>query len=104
MATKSLRQYLDEYAEGHRQVGTRVTHMFGIPMIVVSLPIFPFNPVLGAGLFVGGWILQLLGHYLFEKNNPKFFDDPLNMLIGVVWAAKEWTELFGIKLPLTTPE
>ena len=60
-ATKSLREYLDEYGEGHRHFGTRLTHMFGIPMIVASLPLFPFNPLVGGGLFVGGWILQFIG-------------------------------------------
>ena len=85
MATKSLREYLDEYGEGHTPTsGRSLTHMFGIPMIVASLPIFPFNPILGGGLFVGGWILQFVGHYVFEKNDPKFFGDPVNLLIGVV--------------------
>jgi uncharacterized membrane protein YGL010W len=100
MATKSLREYLDEYGEGHRHLGTRVTHMFGIPMIVASLPMFPFNPLLGGGMFVGGWILQAIGHYVFEKNSPLLFNDPTNLLIGVVWSAKEWLELVGLELPL----
>ena len=100
MATKSLREYLDEYGEGHRHLGTRLTHMVGIPMIVGSLPILPLNPIVGGGLFVGGWILQFIGHYVFEKNDPKFFGDPVNLLIGVVWAAKEWLELVGLELPL----
>jgi uncharacterized membrane protein YGL010W len=100
MATKSLREYLDEYGEGHRHFGTRLTHMVGIPMIVASLPIFPFNPLIGGGMFVGGWALQFIGHYVFEKNDPKFFGEPVNLLIGVVWAAKEWIELFGLELPL----
>jgi uncharacterized membrane protein YGL010W len=100
MATKSLREYLDEYGEAHQKLGTRVTHMFGIPMIVASLPLFPVNPIGAGGLFVGGWILQFIGHYVFEKNDPKFFGDPVNLLIGVVWAAKEWAELFGVELPL----
>lgn len=102
MATKSLREYLDEYGEGHRQLGTRLTHMVGIPMIVASLPILPLNPLVGGGLFVGGWALQFVGHYVFEKNDPKFFGDPINLLIGVVWAAKEWAALFGLELPLVS--
>ncbi len=104
MATKTLRQYLEEYAQGHSQPGTKLTHMIGIPMIVASLPILPFNPLLGGGLFVGGWALQVVGHRVFEKNNPLLVDDPLNMLIGVLWAAHEWAQLFGLKLPLPFPE
>ena len=100
MANKSLREYLDEYADGHRQLGTRLTHMVGIPMIVASLPVLPFNPLLGGGMFVGGWILQFIGHYVFEKNDPKFFGDPMNLLIGVLWSVMEWAQLVGIKLPI----
>ena len=97
---KSLEQYMKEYGEAHTQLGTRVTHMFGIPMIVASLPIMPFNPVLGGSMFVGGWALQFIGHYVFEKNDPKFFGDPLNLGVGVIWAAVEWAKLVGIKLPV----
>jgi uncharacterized membrane protein YGL010W len=97
---KSFEQYMKEYGEGHRHVGTRVTHMFGIPMILASLPVLPVNPLFGGGLFVGGWILQFIGHYVFEKNDPKFLGDPLNLIIGVIWAAVEWGKLFGIQLPV----
>jgi len=101
---KSFEEYMREYGEAHRQPGTRVTHMFGIPMILASLPVLPFNPLVGGGLFVGGWILQFIGHYVFEKNDPKFFGDPFNMIIGVIWAAVEWGKLLGIQLPVPGAE
>jgi uncharacterized membrane protein YGL010W len=104
MAMKSFREYMLDYRDAHQQRGTRVTHMFGIPMIVASLPIFPFNPFLGGGMFVGGWILQFIGHYAFERNRPKFLDQPLNLFIGVVWAAVEWARLVGIELPIPGTE
>jgi uncharacterized membrane protein YGL010W len=97
---KSFAEYMREYRAAHRQLGTRITHMFGIPMIVASLPITPFNPLLGGSLFVGGWALQFVGHYVFEKNDPQFFGDPVNLAIGAVWAAVEWAELLGVKLPI----
>lgn len=97
---KPLHDYLVEYAAGHAQLGTKLTHMVGIPMIVASLPTLPLNPLLGGAMFVGGWALQFVGHYVFEKNDPKFFDDPVNLLIGVIWAAIEWARLFGIDVPL----
>jgi uncharacterized membrane protein YGL010W len=97
---KTLREYLDEYAAAHTQLGTRVTHMFGIPMIVAALPMFPFNPLLSGGLFVGGWALQFIGHYVFEKNDPKFFGDPMNLFVGVVWALVEWAQVLGVRLPI----
>ena len=96
---KPLRDYLVEYAQDHAHIGTRLTHMVGIPMIVASLPLLPFNPPLGGALFVGGWTLQFVGHYVFEHNDPKFFGDPANLVIGVLWAGMEWAEVFGLKIP-----
>ena len=55
-------------------------------------------------MFVGGWIFQFIGHYVFEKNDPKFFGDPLNLLIGVVWAAKEWARAGRLELPVPGAE
>jgi uncharacterized membrane protein YGL010W len=55
-------------------------------------------------MFAGGWALQLIGHYVFEKNDPQFFGDPLNLLVGVVWAAVEWAKLVGIQLPIPGAE
>ncbi len=97
---KPLRDYLAEYAADHAQVGTRLTHMLGIPMIVASLPMLPFNPAMAGALFVGGWALQFVGHYVFEKNDPKFFSDPANLLIGVLWVLIEWAQVFGVELPV----
>jgi len=97
---KPLRDYLVEYAQDHAKIGTRLTHMVGIPMIVASLPLFPLNPPLAGALFVGGWALQFVGHYVFEKNNPKFFGDPANLLIGVMWAGIEWAHVFGLDVPI----
>jgi uncharacterized membrane protein YGL010W len=44
--------------------------------------------------------LQFVGHYVFEKNDPKFFGDPANLLIGVMWAGIEWAHVFGIDVPV----
>lgn len=101
---KTLREYLQQYAEEHQHIGTRITHIIGIPMIVASLPIFPVNPVLGGALFVGGWAFQFAGHALFEKSKPSFFSDPLYLLVGPVWVAIELAQLFGIRLPIPGAE
>lgn len=97
---KTLKEYLDQYASEHQELGTKLTHVIGIPMIVASLPMMPFNPLLGGGLFVGGWIFQFIGHYFFEKNKPAFFDDPFYLLVGPIWVAVEVAQLLGIELPL----
>jgi uncharacterized membrane protein YGL010W len=37
------------------------------------------------GLFVVGWALQLVGHYVYEKRAPAFMKNLLHLLIGPVW-------------------
>ena len=48
---------LEQYATEHTKLGTKLTHMVGIPMIVASIPTAVVNPPLAAGLFAGGWAL-----------------------------------------------
>ena len=102
---RTLRQYLASYQQEHTKLGTKLTHMVGIPMIVASIPTAFVSPPLAGGLFAGGWALQLVGHAVFEKNKPSFLGDPYYMLIGPVWVAVEWAELFGLPIPeALTPE
>jgi uncharacterized membrane protein YGL010W len=96
---QTLREYLAQYQHEHTQLGTKLTHMIGIPMIVASLPAAVVNPPLAGGLFVGGWALQFLGHKVFEKNKPSFLSDPYYLLVGPVWVAAEWMQLLGWPLP-----
>jgi uncharacterized membrane protein YGL010W len=100
---KPLADYLVDYAADHLQIGTRLTHMLGIPMMVASLPMLPLNPLAGGALFVGGLALQFIGHYVFEKNDLRSFADPMNLLVGVLWALIEWARVFGIELPVSSP-
>ena len=97
---KSFREYMAQYAAEHTHPGTRATHLVGIPMIVFSLPLLPFAPPAGVALFAGGWLLQLVGHAVFEKRRPSFFEDPLYLLIGVIWWAVEVGRLLGIEIPV----
>lgn len=84
------------YREQHSTVGCKVTHMFGVPTIVVSLIMLAFNWKLAIALFVVGWALQFIGHFVFEKNKPVLFSDPKNPLTyfyAVVFVAEEWWKL-----------
>jgi uncharacterized membrane protein YGL010W len=96
---QTLREYLALYAKEHTQLGTKLTHMVGIPMIVASIPTAVVNPPAAGGLFVGGWALQYIGHYVFEKNKPAFYNDPYYLLVGPIWVAAEWMQLFGLPVP-----
>jgi len=59
--------YLAKYREDHQHPVNRALHSVGIPMIVASLPIMPFNPLLGAWMFVFGWILQSVSQSTVRK-------------------------------------
>jgi uncharacterized membrane protein YGL010W len=96
---RTLREYIAQYAEGHTKLGTKLTHMVGIPMIVASVPTAFVNLPLAGGLFVGGWALQYVGHYVFEKNSPAFYADPYYLLVGPVWVTAEWLDLLGLPVP-----
>ena len=36
-------------------------------------------------LFVVGWILQLIGHYVYEKRSPAFSRNLAHLLVGPLW-------------------
>ena len=95
----TLREYVGLYEREHTQLGTKLTHMVGIPMIVASIPTAFVNPALAGGLFVGGWALQYVGHYAFEHNSPAFYGDPYYLLVGPAWVAAEWLRLLGLPVP-----
>lgn len=60
-----------------------------LPMIVVSIVFYyvgAFIPlVISATLFVIGWILQFIGHKVYEQKNPAFFRNFVHLLIGPLW-------------------
>jgi uncharacterized membrane protein YGL010W len=95
----TLREYIALYENEHKHLGTKLTHMIGIPMIVAALPMAFVHPKAAAGLFVGGWALQYVGHYVFEGNKPAFYGDPYYLLVGPLWVAAEWMQAVGLAVP-----
>ena len=127
-----LEKYFSSYSEYHQTPGNKITHYFGIPLILFStlgllslIKIYrnldlglllwigatlfyfkldwkralPFS-VLTLGLyvlslrvpnsihwvlFIGGWILQGIGHYVYEKKSPAFITNLSHLLIGPFW-------------------
>jgi len=43
------------------------------------------GPWLAAGLLVFGWILQGVGHYVYEKNSPAFLRNFVHLAVGQLW-------------------
>ena len=42
-------------------------------------------PAPALGLFVFGWILQGVGHWVYEKNSPAFFRNFVHLAVGQLW-------------------
>lgn len=95
------------YEKTHQHPTNRLLHRVGIPMIVGGAAALliskPFRPLWAAGAvsFGVGWALNLVGHAVFEKSAPAFFEDPLSFLAGPVW---DWQQFFKKKNVQETTE
>jgi uncharacterized membrane protein YGL010W len=87
--------FIDNYKAKHRHPLNRLTHSIGIPMIVISLPLFFFNWRWALALFIIGWILQFVGHAI-EGNRPAFFKNPFYLLVGPWWLVRRAASAIGL--------
>jgi uncharacterized membrane protein YGL010W len=61
----------------------------GLAMIGVSIIFYiagaaiPF--VVNVAFFVLGWVLQFIGHSVYERRQPAFFQNFVHLLIGPLW-------------------
>lgn len=89
-AGRSRQEWIDHYAHSHRHPFNRLCHSLGIPMIVVSVPLFVATVMVPGlwpvpvALFVVGWALQFAGHAV-EGKPPEFFKDWRFLFVGVSW-------------------
>jgi len=87
---------MENYKEKHQHPLNKLCHSIGIPMIVISLPLFFFIPWYWAlTLFVVGWIFQFVGHAI-EGNQPAFFKNPMYLLVGPMWLLRRIGQAFGL--------
>ena len=84
----SMAELFAKYNADHQHPVNRALHLVGIPSIILSLGVMIANWRLGLGLFVGGWILQLVGH-VFEGKKPSFLSNPAFLVVGPVYFAKK---------------
>jgi uncharacterized membrane protein YGL010W len=94
--------FLDNYKAKHRHPLNKLCHSVGIPMIVLSLPLFFFDWRWALTLFVVGWILQFIGHAI-EGNQPAFFKNPVYLLIGPLWLVRRAAAVVGLAKARTRP-
>lgn len=81
--------FLERYNRDHQHPVNKLTHAIGIPMIVISLPLFFWNWKWALALFILGWVFQFVGHF-FEGNPPSFFKNPVFLLVGPWWILKRF--------------
>ena len=48
-------------------------------------------PMVALGLFVGAWVLQFIGHYVYEHRSPAFFRNLTHLLVGPLWVLAKAT-------------
>ena len=88
--------FVDNYKSKHRHPLNRLSHSIGIPMIVVSLPLFLFSWRWALALFVVGWVFQFIGHAI-EGNQPACFSNPFYLLVGPWWLVRRAAEAIGLR-------
>jgi uncharacterized membrane protein YGL010W len=67
------------------QLSAKLTLVFAgfLLLSLILAPAFPAS-ALWAG-FAVGWALQFIGHYLYEKKSPAFFENLRQLLVGPLW-------------------
>jgi uncharacterized membrane protein YGL010W len=87
--------FIENYKAKHQHPLNRLTHSIGIPLIVISLPLFLLNWHWALTLFVVGWALQFAGHAI-EGNRPAFFKNPMYLLVGPWWLLRRAAAAVGL--------
>ena len=83
-------EWVDQYEQSHQHPVNRTFHTLGIPMIVISLPLFLLSPLVRGfwkiplSLFTIGWMFQFAGHAI-EGKPPEFFKDWRLLFVGTRW-------------------
>jgi uncharacterized membrane protein YGL010W len=79
-------------------MGAILTAAYGAGTAIAALPL-PMWAGATAGLFFGGWALQLVGHY-FEGKKPAFMDDLRGLLDGPLFLVAETAFALGLSKDL----
>src|SRR5215216_650167 len=101
MANALFRSQLASYASVHRDWRNKATHFVGIVMgLIMAVTWYAAEAFAGAlgsaqavwiafiALFVGGWVLQFLGHH-YEGKRPALMDNIFQAFIGPMFLVAE---------------
>jgi uncharacterized membrane protein YGL010W len=102
MWQEEFHSQLSYYRSQHRTTGCKITHLFGVPMIAASVPLLFLSARAASQFFVAGWALQLIGHYVYEKNKPVLLSEhgnPMVLLVALVFVSENWAKVLrGVPL------
>jgi uncharacterized membrane protein YGL010W len=86
------------YKTQHTSRGVKITHMIGTPAIAVGIPLLVAKPRVGLPMFAGGWLLQIVGHRLFEHNMPSTHRGWITyQLTGVIHVCEQYGGLLALR-------
>lgn len=85
------------YLHEHRHPLNRMTHMVGVPLLLVTLGLGLWLPSWGIllGGQVVGWAIQIAGHRI-EGNRPALLKRPISFLMGPLMVLIEFLEPLGV--------
>jgi uncharacterized membrane protein YGL010W len=87
---RSRDEWVSRYAQSHQHPVNRLCHTLGIPLILLSLPLFLAALFVdrlwqaALALFAVGWLFQFIGHAV-EGKRPEFLHDWRFLFVGVRW-------------------
>jgi uncharacterized membrane protein YGL010W len=117
--SSTLQAYFADYAAFHGTPANKACHYVAVPLIVLTLfallaqveiaTAFGFTitlaevvivlttagryipPMVALALFVAAWVLQFIGHYVYEHRSPAFFRNLTHLLVGPLWVLAKAT-------------
>ena len=85
-----------DIAIGLAIVVTSIPLLFAAGAIAIHVSIL-WVWVIAVGLFVLGWVLQIVGHQLFEGKRPTLLDNPVQMLISPMYIFAKLFVALGLR-------
>lgn len=85
-----LDAFVAKYRQDHTHPVNHVLHVgVGWPMVAAALLLLPFRPWWSLGLFLGGYALMFMGHFVFERNLPTILRHPSTPFVMTVAVVRD---------------
>ena len=79
------------YLSMHRLIGIGMIFFLGVMYLATP----HLSAMIAWVLFIGGWVLQFIGHY-FEGRKPAFFRNGVHLLVGPMWILNDLLLKLGL--------